>query len=86
MDCVHDLELKVALSHTDRLEAKRFQERLTNLDAEFRMYHLAVVDLLEEEGDLVKEQADLDDHDDRVTSLLCRLAHLATPGRSSRKS
>ena len=79
MDRVHDLELKVGLSHTDRLEAKRFQERLTNLDAEFRMYHLAVVDLLEEEGDLVKEQADLDDHDDRVTGLLRRLAHLATP-------
>ena len=79
MDCVRDLELKVELSHTDQLEAKRFQEQLTILDAEFRMYHLAEADLLEEEGDLVKEQADLDDHDDRVTGLLHRLTHLATP-------
>ena len=67
------------MSHSDQLKTKRFQERLTNLYAEFRMYHLAVVDLLEEEGDLEKEQADLDDHDDRLTGLLRRLAHLATP-------
>ena len=85
-DRVEDLELRVALSHTDRLEAKRFQERLTNLDAEFRMYHLAVVDLLEEEGDLAKEQADLDDHDDRVTDLLRRLTHLATPEDRAEKA
>ena len=85
-DRVLDLESRVALSHTDRLEAKRFQERLTNLDAEFRMYHLAVVDLLEEEGDLAKEQADLDDHDDRVTDLLRRLTHLATPEDRAEKA
>ena len=41
------------------------------------MYHLAVVDLLVEEDDLEKEQADLDDHDDRATGLLPLLAHLA---------
>ena len=85
-DRVLDLELRVALSNTDRLEAKRFQERLTNLDAEFRMYHQAVVDLLEEEGDLAKEQADVDDHDDRVTDLLRRLTRLATPEDPAEKA
>ena len=48
-----------------------------NLDAEFRMYHLVVVDLLVEKNDVEREQADLDDHDDRVTGLLRHLAHLA---------
>ena len=47
-----------------------------NLDGEFRTYHLTVVDLLEEEDALEKEQADLDDHDDRVTGVLRCLAHL----------
>ena len=56
-----------------------------NLDTEFRMYHLAVVDLLVEEDDLKKEQADLDDHDDRVTGVLCCLAHLATPEEQAEK-
>ena len=83
-DSFRDLEIKIELSHSDRLEAKRFQERLTNLDTEFKMYDLAVVDLLVEEDDL-KEQADLDDHDDRVTGLLRRLAHLATPEEQAEK-
>ena len=85
IDRVHGLELKIELSHSDRVEVKRFQERLTYLDAEFRMYHLAVVDLLMEEDDLKKEQADLDDHDDRVTGLLRRLARLAMPEDQAEK-
>ena len=50
------------------------------------MYHLAVVDLLVEEDDLEKEQADLDDHDDRVTGLLRPLAHLAAPEDRAEKA
>ena len=65
--------------HTDRLAVERLQQRLTNLDEEFRTYHLGVVDLLEEEKDLENEQAALDNHDDRVTDLLRCLAKLATP-------
>ena len=78
IDRVRELELKGEFTHSDRQEAERFQHRLTNLDGEFRTYHLAVVDLLEED-DLEKEQADLDDHDDRVTNLFDRLARLTTP-------
>ena len=78
------MERKVKLTNSDRQEAERFQERLTNLDGEFRTYHLAVVDLLEED-DLEKEQADLDDHDDRVTYRFDRLACLTTPEEQEKR-
>ena len=55
-----------------------FQQQLTNLDDEFRTYHPAVVDLLEEKDDLENEQAALDNHDDRITGVLHHLAHLIT--------
>ena len=48
IDRVRELELKGEFTHSDRQEAERFQRRLNNLDAEFWMYHLAVVDLLVE--------------------------------------
>ena len=66
---LRESELKDELTHSDWLEAERFPLRLTNLDGEFRTYHLAVVDLREEDN-LEKEQAGLDDHDDTVTGLL----------------
>ena len=49
VNCVCELEFMGEFTHSDRLEAKRFQQQLTNLDGEFKTYHLAVVDLLEEE-------------------------------------
>ena len=87
IDSVRELEGKVQLTHSDRLEAERLQQRLTNLDCEFRTYHLGMVDtcILEEEDDLEKQQADLDDHDDRVTGLLRSLAHLVTPEEETEK-
>ena len=66
VDHVRDLEGKRELYHSDRLEAKGSEERLTNLDGEFRTYHLDVVNLLEESNNLEKEQAALDDYEDWV--------------------
>ena len=48
------------------------------MDAEFKGYHLAIVDLLQDE-ELEGEQAILDDHDDKVAGLFDRLAYLNTP-------
>ena len=39
-------------------------EELETLDPEFKQYHLAVIDALEEEEKLEWQQAILDDHDD----------------------
>ena len=61
-----ELEGKIKLTHADRLAVKRLQQRLTNLDEEFKTYHLGVVDFLEEEKDLENDQAALDD--DRVSA------------------
>ena len=76
---VCELEGKVELTHTDRLEVKRLQQRLTKMDGGVKTYHLGIVDQLEEKEDLDNEQAALDDHNDRVTGLFDCLAHLAAP-------
>ena len=75
---INELEMNPELSHSDELAAKQMQEGLTGLDGEFKGYHLAVVALLEEDEDLDREQAVLDDHNDRVTGLFDRIVGLIT--------
>ena len=70
LDChVADLESKEELTAADRLAAQHLLQKLNSLEAEFRSYHLAVVDLIEEDA-LEGEQAILDEHDDRVSRLV----------------
>ena len=83
---VNELEMKPELSRSDELAAKRMQERLTGLDGEFKGYHFAGVALLEEDEDLDREQAVLDEHDDRVTGLFNRITGLITPVRREIKA
>ena len=65
-----DLESNTTLDATPKLEvARQIKTRLSMLDAEFRTQHLDVIDLLDTEDVLTKEQAILDEHDDRVTEL-----------------
>ena len=65
-----ELENNTALDTAPKLEvARQLKTRLSMLDAEFRTQHLEVIDLIENEGSLAKEQAILDEHDDRVTTL-----------------
>lgn len=65
-----ELENNAALDSTPKLEvARQIKTRLSMLDADFRTQHLDVVDLVESEDVLAKEQAVLDEHDDRVTEL-----------------
>ena len=42
---------------------------MTNIDGEFKAYNLVVVNLLEAEDELWREQDILDDHDDRIADL-----------------
>ena len=66
-------------------DIQRQLERLKGVTAEFKEYHLAIVDLVEEEQ-LGAEQAALDELDDRVMRLTSRLQTLTKecdPTRSS---
>ena len=86
VDRVRELEGKGAdLTDPDRLSAKRLQQRLNDMDREFRTYHLGLVDLLDTAQDLETEQAALNEHDDRLTGLLDRLERLATPARKEER-
>ena len=69
VDRIRNMESKGELSHTDQLDAKRLQQRLTNRDGEVGTYHLGVVDLLEEDLHEDTEQAVLDEHHDRISGL-----------------
>ena len=77
-NCIIELKCKFELTHSDRTAAQRLQQRLMDMDGEFKDYHLAVMDLLEEEEDLENVQATLDHHDDRVTALFDLLMSVNT--------
>ena len=48
-------------------------------------YHLGVLNLFEEEGDMENKPAALGDHNDRTTSLFDCLGHVATPDEKEEK-
>ena len=50
------------------------QRSLENIDSDFKTHHLALIDLLEEEDDLEREQQVLDEHDETVAALLARIS------------
>jgi len=57
--------------------AKQMLKSLENVDSDFKTHHLALIDLLEEEEDLEREQQVLDEHDEIVTALFARInSHL----------
>ena len=76
IDRVLELEHKPKLTNTDRLTAQRLQQRLTDLDGDFKRYHLSIVDVLENDEEQTREQAVIDDHDNKVTELFTRILRL----------
>ena len=67
--------------------AKRMSQKLADLDSEFRTHHHAVVDLIDDEDTLAKEQETLDAHDDVVAELSVRIKQvIATSSPSSNES
>ena len=78
VDRVRDLERKADLSASEILTARRSVERLKELNDEFKQYHFAVVDLVEDEQVEDAEQAILDEHDERVAKLTDCLQTLLT--------
>ena len=69
---VRDLEREDRDPRTSDL-AERMSTKLMQLDSDFRAQHHALIDLIEEEDALEREQEALDTHDDLVTDLSVRI-------------
>ena len=72
---VAELERKYDGSPQTASSAQRLLQKLDELAANFKSYHFAIVDLVEESA-LESEQTTLDEHDDRVLRLTARVQQL----------
>ena len=86
-------ELETAVDQADTLDhAQRSLIRLETLNSEYKVHHLALIDLIEDEAILQREQENLDNHDDIVSDLSVRIQMLinscttATMGLDIRKT
>ncbi len=70
---VTELEAKAELSAGDRLAAQTIARRLETLDSEFKTYHFAIVDLIDDPS---TEQEVMDNHDDKMAGLTVRIQQL----------
>ena len=67
--------------------AQRMSQKLADLDSEFRTHHHALIDLIDDEESLAKEQDALDSHDDLIAELTVRVKQvIVTSSPSSSKS
>ena len=63
--------------------AHMMQQRLKALDTEFQSHHHSIVDLIDDEGSLSKEQG-LDEHDDLIADLTVRISNGPFPYKSEK--
>ena len=66
--------------------ARRIQLKLDALDVEFRSHHHSIIDLINDEESLRKEQEALDEHDDLIAELSVRVSQLINACRVSDQS
>ena len=52
--------------------------KLESLDKDFKTYHYALVDLIDDEATLASKQESLDNHDDEMAILTVRVQQLIT--------
>ena len=74
---IKELESKADQPTTIDL-ARQTKDKLKSLDSEFKVHHYAVVDVIDDETALQKEQEILDEHDDDLSLLAVRLQTLIT--------
>lgn len=79
---IADLEGKEA-SPTILTHAQQLSKRLESLDGDFKTRHFAVIDVLDDEGQLAVEQDALDKHDDELADLNLRLQALMNPAATT---
>ena len=72
-----DLESKADQAGTFDL-AQQMKLKLESLDKDFKTYHYALVDLIDDEATLASEQETLDNHDDEMAILAVRVQQLIT--------
>ena len=72
-----DLESKADQAGTFDL-AQQMKLKLESLDKDFKTYHYALVDLVDDEATLASEQETLDNHDDEMAILAVRVQQLIT--------
>ncbi len=65
-------DLPATISHAQRLIAK-----LQTLSEEYKVYHFAVIDFIDDEEELATQQSKLDNLDDDVAQITARLEELA---------
>ncbi len=72
-----DLEGKTDQATTHDI-AQRTSLKLTELDSEFKTYHYRLIDLIDDDDTIEREQAVfvLDEHDDAITLLATRIKHI----------
>ena len=64
------LEEKETLIEKEQMTVSKMVKKLAGgLSAEFKTYHCTIVDQIEDQDKLTKEQAVLDDHEDKVEDL-----------------
>ena len=82
---VRDLERE---DHDPRMSdlAERMSTKLMQLDSDFRAQHHTLIDLIEEEDALEREQEALDTHDDLVTDLSVRIKQIISSSPSGTNS
>ena len=59
--------------------AQRMSQKLSDLDSEFRTHHYALVDFIDDEEALAKEQETLDVHDDLVAERVRQVIVASSP-------
>ena len=67
IDCkIATLEDKEELTEKERQLIPRMLKKLEEIKAEFKTYHHAIVEQIEEEQDLTKEQTTLDEFEKKI--------------------
>ena len=80
------LEVKGELSENDRQSALRMSKMISDVTADFKAYHLSIVDQITEEEDARTEQEILTEHELKVMNLINRLGKLiGFPGSVDKK-
>ena len=71
---LRDLEKRDDLSLAVCLEsARQMRPKIASINSEFREHHSALVDMLDDDGELDKQQRVIDNHDDQVTNISARV-------------
>ena len=78
------MECRIPLSPTDKIVAKRTEHKTYDLVKDFQEYHYSILDLMEKEEDLDGKQAILNEHEEKISSILDCLYVLLNSAKSTK--